>query len=72
VQRLQRRRDRLTSFEFALGLLALPFLRAIGDVAKMAGYPPGLIWRWRRYGMRKTWHTIPEEPSTLRCVILDE
>jgi glycosyltransferase involved in cell wall biosynthesis len=72
VQRLLRRRDQLTSFEFALGLLALPFLRAIGDVAKMAGYPPGLIWRWRRYGMRKTWHTIPEEPSTLRCVILDE
>lgn len=62
ARRLLRRRDRLTSSELALGLLALPCLRALGDIAKMTGYPVGLIWRWRRYGPRKTWRTIPEVP----------
>lgn len=30
-------------------LLAL-LLRGWGDVAKMAGYPVGLVWRWRHFG----------------------
>lgn len=25
----------------------IPFIRLIGDVAKMLGYPVGLLWRWR-------------------------
>jgi hypothetical protein len=28
--------------------LWVPLIRAIGDVAKMVGYPVGLWWRWRR------------------------
>jgi hypothetical protein len=28
-------------------LLLVPVIRVVGDVAKMAGYPAGLVWRWR-------------------------
>ncbi|NJL94173.1 MAG: hypothetical protein HC915_10825 [Anaerolineae bacterium] len=28
-------------------LLWLPIIRAVGDVAKMLGYPVGWVWRWR-------------------------
>jgi glycosyltransferase involved in cell wall biosynthesis len=28
-------------------LLQVPVIRVVGDVAKMAGYPVGLQWRWR-------------------------
>jgi glycosyltransferase involved in cell wall biosynthesis len=35
-------------------------LRLVGDVAKMVGYPVGLVWRARRYGLRRDWRTIPE------------
>lgn len=34
-------KDRIIAF------LWVPFLRAVGDVAKMIGYPQGLLWRWR-------------------------
>ena len=34
--------------ELAAMLALLPLLRATGDVAKMSGYPMGLLWRWRR------------------------
>jgi glycosyltransferase involved in cell wall biosynthesis len=30
----------------AFGLI--PIIRVVGDVAKMVGYPAGLLWRWRR------------------------
>jgi cellulose synthase/poly-beta-1,6-N-acetylglucosamine synthase-like glycosyltransferase len=35
-------------------------LRGFGDIAKMAGYPAGLLWRARRCGLRRDWRTIPE------------
>lgn len=35
-------------------------LRAIGDFAKMAGYPEGVLWRARTYGIRRGWRSIPE------------
>ena len=28
----------------------IPIIRFVGDVAKMLGYPVGLLWRWRRRG----------------------
>ncbi len=28
-------------------LLLVPLIRIIGDIAKMAGYPVGVLWRWR-------------------------
>lgn len=40
--------------------LLIPLVRFVGDVAKQLGYPFGLIWRWRRYGPRRTWRSIPE------------
>lgn len=36
-------------------VLLVPVIRLIGDVAKMAGYPVGLWWRWRRHGLRWSW-----------------
>lgn len=26
----------------------VPLIRLVGDVAKIVGYPPGVLWRWRR------------------------
>jgi len=33
-------------------VLLVPVIRLVGDIAKMAGYPVGLWWRWRRRGER--------------------
>lgn len=46
--------------ELIAGVALAPFLRLLGDVAKMAGYPVGLLWRARRYGLTRSWRTIPE------------
>lgn len=40
-------------------IVLVPLIRLAGDLAKMAGYPVGLYWRWRRYGWRQNWRTIP-------------
>jgi glycosyltransferase involved in cell wall biosynthesis len=42
----------------AAALLAVPAIRLVGDLAKMAGYPAGLLWRARRHGLRRGWRTI--------------
>jgi len=39
-------------------LAAVPLIRLVGDLAKCAGYPVGLWWRWRRYGLRHDWRVI--------------
>jgi glycosyltransferase involved in cell wall biosynthesis len=48
-------------------LLMVPLvaaLRAVGDLAKMVGYPAGLLWRARTHGLRRNWTSIPErEPD---------
>jgi glycosyltransferase involved in cell wall biosynthesis len=72
AQRLLRRRSELSRPEIVLGLVALPLLRITGDVAKMAGYPVGLFWRARRYGIRRNWRSIAEGPSSARGVVLEE
>ena len=33
----------------------VPLIRATGDVAKICGYPVGLVWRLRRHGFGWTW-----------------
>jgi glycosyltransferase involved in cell wall biosynthesis len=33
----------------AVALLLVPVIRVVGDVAKMLGYPAGLVWRWRNH-----------------------
>lgn len=45
----------------AAALLAVPVIRLAGDFAKMAGYPVGLLWRARRYGLRRDWRTIGQD-----------
>lgn len=50
-----------------IALIALAsFQRLLGDVAKMTGYPVGLVWRWRRYGglgWRTSWLRISPRGS---------
>jgi hypothetical protein len=63
IRRLRRREPHLRplSREFGLVLALALFARAFGDVAKMAGYPAGLLWRWRRHGAlgpRTNWRRI--------------
>ncbi|MBI4493014.1 MAG: glycosyltransferase [Chloroflexi bacterium] len=36
----------------ARALALVPVIRVVGDVAKMAGYPVGLWWRWRSHSGR--------------------
>lgn len=36
----------------------IPAIRLVGDVAKMTGYPVGLAWRARRFGLRGDWRAI--------------
>lgn len=44
--------------ERAQALTLVPIIRLVGDLAKMAGYPAGLLWRWRRYGRGHDWRAI--------------
>lgn len=60
-QRLLRRRASLGWGRLAGAVAMAPVLRLTGDLAKMAGYPVGLAWRYRRYGLRKGWPSIPEQ-----------
>ncbi len=39
----------------AYALPLVPVIRVVGDVAKMAGYPVGLRWRWRQHTSRRSW-----------------
>jgi glycosyltransferase involved in cell wall biosynthesis len=48
----------LTATERTAAVAYVPIIRIVGDLAKMVGYPVGLEWRWRRYGMKKDWRSI--------------
>ncbi|HET7035689.1 MAG TPA: glycosyltransferase [Thermomicrobiaceae bacterium] len=56
-------RRQLPLFELLPALALAPALRLAGDLAKMVGYPVGLAWRARRYGLRRGWREIPELPG---------
>lgn len=64
------RRDRDAGLSTARSLHALPLIplhRLIGDLAKMAGYPIGLIWRLRRTGRidrRTNWRRTRADGTT--------
>jgi hypothetical protein len=53
------KRESPTLPRFAWFLLITAGVRAIGDLAKMSGYPVGLYWRWKRYGLQRDWRSIP-------------
>lgn len=42
----------------ARAVALIPLIRLTGDLAKMAGYPVGLLWRARRYGLHRGWREI--------------
>jgi len=46
-QRVWRLTARMRPAQRGAALLWVPIIRVVGDVAKMAGYPVGLWWRWR-------------------------
>ena len=56
--RLARWLPKLTPAQRLAAVVAVPLIRLVGDAAKMAGYPVGLDWRWRRYGWRRDWRAI--------------
>jgi glycosyltransferase involved in cell wall biosynthesis len=41
----------------------VPVIRLVGDLAKMAGYPVGLAWRWRRRGQPELRWRGRQEPA---------
>lgn len=47
-QRLGQVQPKLSRAERLLAATLVPLIRAVGDVAKMVGYPVGLWWRWQR------------------------
>lgn len=46
-QRLRHLGRDLSPWERLAAFALVPVIRAVGDLAKMAGYPVGLLWRWR-------------------------
>jgi glycosyltransferase involved in cell wall biosynthesis len=48
-RRLARRLPDLPPSERARAIMLLPAIRGLGDVAKMAGYPAGWLWRLRNW-----------------------
>lgn len=46
-RRLLHQWDGLATGEKAAAVIWVPIIRVAGDLAKMAGYPAGLVWRWR-------------------------
>lgn len=57
IQRYRRRypESARSPAEFGVGVVLVGYQRAVGDVAKMAGYPVGLVWRIRRDGTARYW-----------------
>lgn len=53
-----RHNTRWRGLDAPIVLASVPLIRLAGDLAKMAGYPVGLWWRWRRYGLRRGWRSI--------------
>jgi hypothetical protein len=48
----------LSSFQKAAAALWVPIIRVTGDLAKMAGYPVGVVWRLRRRGQLPDWRAV--------------
>jgi glycosyltransferase involved in cell wall biosynthesis len=48
-RRLLHQWGRLSAGEKIAAVIWVPIIRVAGDLAKMAGYPAGLVWRWRHH-----------------------
>ena len=63
-QRLAGALPPLSPEERVSAIIAVPIVRAVGDLAKMCGYPIGLLWRIRHHGLRWTWRdATPDHPA---------
>lgn len=49
----------------------VPLIRATGDLAKMAGYPLGVLWRIRRHGARWTWRDALHHRARITAAAAD-
>jgi hypothetical protein len=45
--------EQLSLRERIIAMALVPFIRLLGDVAKMAGYPVGIWWRYSGRGPAK-------------------
>jgi len=45
----------LNPIERLKAIVWVPIIRVTGDIAKMAGYPVGVLWRWRHRGTIPRW-----------------
>jgi glycosyltransferase involved in cell wall biosynthesis len=57
-QRLVRLWGDLSPAQKLRAALWVPVIRAVGDVAKMTGYPAGVWWRWRHRGQVPNWREM--------------
>ena len=63
----------LTPSQRLVAALWVPVIRATGDLAKMAGYPVGVWWRWRhRRSLPPSTqeHKLTEDARVIRCCVL--
>jgi len=54
-RRLARLWGSLSLAQKAQAALWVPVIRVVGDVAKMVGYPAGVLWRWRNRAQVPDW-----------------
>ena len=48
----------LSTLEKAAAFCWAPIIRVVGDLAKMAGYPIGVVWRWKHRGEIPDWRHV--------------
>ncbi len=65
-RRLLRRQGSMPPGGLVRSALMIPGLRVLGDLAKMVGYPVGVWWRFRRYGLNRNWSSIRDAESGTR------
>jgi glycosyltransferase involved in cell wall biosynthesis len=62
-RRLRPMMARYGPFDRLRAVLLVPLIRVVGDVAKMIGYPAGLLWRWRnRHRPEVHWRNYQPTP----------
>ncbi len=57
-RRLRQLGETLNPVDRVKAALLVPVIRFTGDVAKMVGYPAGLLWRWRHRGHIPDWRKL--------------
>jgi glycosyltransferase involved in cell wall biosynthesis len=66
-RRLQAHLPNLAPIKRVKAVLLLPVIRAVGDIAKMLGYPAGWIWRLRNWGRTEIhWRERASDAKTER------